>query len=195
MTQPLSASVSLSGKCDNPCYFGVANTLSGGQVASTAGTPNGLPSPGTPSPAPPDPVPMPRDPAGAGCQTEGICSPRGISCVGTETALSRWGPEAAARPRGHVAQGHGASGRPAPPDPGPLQGPAPDFLAPRPASSGLFGGSRAPPELQGLQGAPFPPEAARGGRALPARLLPPTSPSRRQRTKPTSQTGPPPLLS
>lgn len=90
---PLLASASLFGN-GSLCY-------SANELRSSAPT----------SPPAPLPVPTP-GPSRQGCQPEGICSPRGISWVGTEAALSRWGPEPAQSRC--TAGGRGGSAQPAP---------------------------------------------------------------------------------
>lgn len=81
-----------------------------------------------------------------------------ISCVGTEAALSRWGPEAAVGPRGHVARRPRCQ-RPPPPRPPVRPGAASragaGFPSPAPNAPLAVWGPR--------KGAQFPP-SARGGR-------------------------------
>ena len=104
-----------------------------------------------------------------------------ISCVGTEAALSRWGPEAAVGPRGHVAR------RPR------CQRPP----APRPTWGRFKGGRRiSQPRAQRpagylgtSQGGTVSAQRRRGAAGASA----PTLSTRRQPLKPTPQAGSPSL--
>lgn len=138
----MPASVSLSGYRGNSCYsgWGVKYPVRSRRL------PAGAPATGFRSPQ----AHLPPGPTRPGSHAvwpppARAVSRKGfrISCVGTEAALSRWGPEAAVGPRGHVARRPRCQRPPAPrppPDLGPLQGRAPDFPAPRPTPRGLFGG-------------------------------------------------------
>ena len=120
------------------------------QTASGRGRPplDSAPLAPTSPPAPLDPIPTPPGPSrrglSAGRDLGSAASAQRPPCPGGDPR-PRWGRAIT------LLGGCGASGHPPPPDLGPLQGPAPDFLAPRPAPRGLFGG-RAARNLLGLAG-------------------------------------------
>lgn len=181
MIQPLSASVSLSGKCDNPCYHGGVKCPAGSRCPERAAPLNGL---GPPLPllwhphlAPPPLVPKLPSPAGAElsagrdlqpkradrlCRHRGPLVPlgtRGPRCQRPPYPLPTW-----AHFKGRRGISWPCSQRPA---------------------RGLFGGAR-----QGAVGAPtaqFPPQFLRLlERAAPhSRPCAPTPSTRGQERRPT----------
>lgn len=176
----MPASVSLSGYRGNSCYsgWGVKYPVRSRRL------PAGAPATGFRSPQ----AHLPPGPTRPGSHAvwpppARAVSRKGfrISCVGTEAALSRWGPEAAVGPRGHVAR------RPR------CQRPP----APRPTWGRFKGGRRiSQPRAQrpaGCLGASQGGTVSAQSRNGAAGASAPTPPTRRQPLKPTPQAGSPAL--
>lgn len=165
----MPASVSLSGYRGNSCYsgWGVKYPVRSRRL------PAGAPATGFRSPQ----AHLPPGPTRPGSHAvwpppARAVSRKGfrISCVGTEAALSRWGPEAAVGPRGHVARRPRCQRPPAPRPPPPARPGAASragagFPSPAPNAPRAVWGPR--------KGARFPPRAEMGRLARPPPPRPP----------------------
>lgn len=136
VSQPLSASGSLSGKCPSPCYPGWRN-----DPVAEQRDPRGPPPKGSPAPPARSRFPRRQAPAARAVSRKGFAAAEPGSAASAQRPPC---PGGEVGTRGRAVWVLGASGHPAPARPGPR--------APR----ALWGARGA--ELQGPQGAQFQPQ-------------------------------------